>query len=299
MGQDVPVGASWTPQSLADVLPDGVVLADADGRVELVSATAARMLAIDGDAALGRPLGDVLALTDTEGRDWCRENQPYDGLRIRTGVPEQSWLLPGRHRGAHERAHHPRRPRRSGRPGRGGAARRTWSRATRPRALRPRRHRRPRAALAADRRQGLRAGDAQPLGPAHRRAEEADAHHRPRRLRPAQPADRRAARRRPHRHRPALAPPTAQRRGGAGGARRRLGRGRHRPSARVRRGAGPAADRGRSRQVHPGRHQPGRERGPARLRGGPHPPARRWPRTSSTPAYGSSSRTRASASPWT
>lgn len=95
MGQDVPVGASWTPQSLADVLPDGVVLADADGRVELVSTTAARMLAVEGDAAVGLPLGEVLALTDTEGRDWCRENRPYDGLRTRTGVPEQSWLLPG------------------------------------------------------------------------------------------------------------------------------------------------------------------------------------------------------------
>ena len=73
----------------------------------------------------------------------------------------------------------------------------------RPRALRPGRDRRPRAALAADRRQGLRAGAAEPLGQAQRRAEEADAHHRQRRLRPAEPADRRAARRRPHRHRPA------------------------------------------------------------------------------------------------
>ena len=81
-----------------------------------------------------------------------------------------------------------------------------------PRALRPGRHRRPRAALAADRRQGVRPGPAQPLGPAQRRAEEADAHHGRRRLRPAQPADRRAARRGPDRHRPAPAAPAPLRR---------------------------------------------------------------------------------------
>ena len=93
-----------------------------------------------------------------------------------------------------------------------GAPQRPRPRPARPRALRPRRHRRPRAPLAAHRRQGLRAGDAQPVGQAQRRAEEADAHHGPRRLRPAEPADRRAARRRPHRHRTALAPPAPLRR---------------------------------------------------------------------------------------
>lgn len=94
MGQDGSVGKTWTSQSLADVLPDGVVVADADGKVELVSATAARMLATTSSTAVGQVLGEVLALTDTEGRDWCAENRPYDGLTIRTGIPEQSWLLP-------------------------------------------------------------------------------------------------------------------------------------------------------------------------------------------------------------
>ncbi len=94
MGQDVTVGEPFTPQSLANVLPDGVVVAGADGLVELVSARAARMLGIDAGSAVGQPLGDVLTLTDNAGRDWCRENVPYEGLAIRTGVPEQSWLLP-------------------------------------------------------------------------------------------------------------------------------------------------------------------------------------------------------------
>lgn len=77
-------------QQLADALPDGVVVADGTGTVTLVSAPAARMLGIEG--GVGQPLGDVLLLQDTEGRDWCAFNQPYDGLASRTGVPEQSWL---------------------------------------------------------------------------------------------------------------------------------------------------------------------------------------------------------------
>ncbi len=81
------------PERLLDALPDGAVVADAEGRVVAVNAVAAAMLALDGDWA-GRPLGDVVRLLDTEGRDWCACAAPYDGLRSRTGIPEQSWLLP-------------------------------------------------------------------------------------------------------------------------------------------------------------------------------------------------------------
>ena len=80
-------------QGLADLLPDGVVVAGADGSVELVSAAAARMLDLTGDP-VGRSLADVLALQDTEGHAWCSSNRPYDGLPTRSAVPEQSWLLP-------------------------------------------------------------------------------------------------------------------------------------------------------------------------------------------------------------
>ncbi len=86
-----PVAAA---QSLADVLPDGVVIADADERVTLVSALAAQMLGADPAACLGRPVGEVLTLKDQDGRDWCSVNTPYVGLSTRTGIPEQSWLQP-------------------------------------------------------------------------------------------------------------------------------------------------------------------------------------------------------------
>ena len=151
--------------------------------------------------------------------------------------------------GLRGRGDHPLRPR----PGAAG-----------PGALRPGRHGRSRAALAADRRQGVRPGPAQPLGPAQRRAEEADARHRLRRLRPAEPADRRAPRRGPHRHRPAPAAPAALRRRPAHPPDRRLGLGRDGPPDHARRRRRPARDPRRPGQVHPGGHQPGRERRPAR-----------------------------------
>mgnify|MGYP000504134410 CR=1 FL=1 len=81
-------------QQVVDALPDGVVLAGPDQRVEMVSAVAARMLGIDATATVGQPLADVLLLRDTEGCRWFDAHRPYDGLATRTGVPEQSWTLP-------------------------------------------------------------------------------------------------------------------------------------------------------------------------------------------------------------
>ncbi|WP_435741276.1 sensor histidine kinase [Nocardioides sp. SYSU DS0663] len=80
-------------QELADSLPDGVVVADAAQDVVLVSRPAAVMLGIDQSAAIGRPLAEVLALRDHDGRPWAHCNRPYEGLSTRTAVPEQSWLL--------------------------------------------------------------------------------------------------------------------------------------------------------------------------------------------------------------
>jgi len=77
-----------------DLLPDGAVIADAEGRVLLINRSAAAMLGVAPSAAPGQPLGDVVALTDHAGARWIDVVQPYCGLAIRTGVPEQSWLLP-------------------------------------------------------------------------------------------------------------------------------------------------------------------------------------------------------------
>ena len=75
-----------------DALADGAVLAGPDGRVTAVNAAAARLLG--SEDGVGRPLSEVLALRDQDGRDWCSTNRPYAGLATRTAIPEQSWLLP-------------------------------------------------------------------------------------------------------------------------------------------------------------------------------------------------------------
>jgi signal transduction histidine kinase len=75
-----------------DALADGAVIAGPDGRVTAVNAAAARLLGVE--SPVGRPLEDVLALQDRDGRTWCASNCPYEGLPTRTAVPEQSWLLP-------------------------------------------------------------------------------------------------------------------------------------------------------------------------------------------------------------
>src|SRR6478735_2815127 len=76
-----------------DLLADGVVLADAAGVVTALNAVAATWLGVDPARAVGRPLTEVLALQDHDGRDWCSYNCPYDGLPTRSAVPEQPWLL--------------------------------------------------------------------------------------------------------------------------------------------------------------------------------------------------------------
>ena len=88
------MSAPTSAQALADLLPDAVLVADGAGVLTLVSAPAATMLGTDPASLCGRPLVDVLALRDRDGNRWFEQNRPFDGLRTRTGVPEQSWLLP-------------------------------------------------------------------------------------------------------------------------------------------------------------------------------------------------------------
>jgi signal transduction histidine kinase len=77
-----------------DSLPDGVLIADADGVVRLVNDRAAALLGVRAEAAEGAPLDEVLAVTNQDGVGWVACTRPYDGLVTRTGVPEQSWVLP-------------------------------------------------------------------------------------------------------------------------------------------------------------------------------------------------------------
>jgi len=82
----------WGDGALLDTLPDGVLVADADGVVRHANDIAERLLG--SGELVGRTLAEVVALQDLEGRDWYTVTAPYDGLNIRRMQAEQAWRLP-------------------------------------------------------------------------------------------------------------------------------------------------------------------------------------------------------------
>lgn len=90
----VPTPPPYDASGVLDLLPDGVVVADASGAVVLLNEPAAELLETTAKQARGRPLGDVVSLQDRGGRDWFEVNEPYAGLETRSGLTEQSWFRP-------------------------------------------------------------------------------------------------------------------------------------------------------------------------------------------------------------
>jgi signal transduction histidine kinase len=89
-------GQSDTLASLviADDLPDGLVIADQDGWVQVFNAAATRLTGTPAADALGRDVHDVLPLRDAEGRSCWACTDPYHGLSTRSRHPETSLYLP-------------------------------------------------------------------------------------------------------------------------------------------------------------------------------------------------------------
>lgn len=77
-----------------DDLPDGVVVVEASGRVQVLNRAAERILRTTSDASVGRPYGEVLGLVDEQGRDWWACSDPFHGLDTRSRQPERRLLLP-------------------------------------------------------------------------------------------------------------------------------------------------------------------------------------------------------------
>jgi signal transduction histidine kinase len=75
-----------------DLLPDGVLVADAHGVVVRANDMAHSLLG--AETLVGRPLREVVELQDNDGRDWFTVTAPYTGLRIRRLQAEQAWRLP-------------------------------------------------------------------------------------------------------------------------------------------------------------------------------------------------------------
>ncbi|MBT2466836.1 PAS domain-containing sensor histidine kinase [Streptomyces sp. ISL-66] len=78
-----------------DDLPDGLVIADATGRVVCFNSAAARITALAAGEAIGVDIERALPLEDLEGRRWWAMTDPYGGLATRRGQPERNLLLPG------------------------------------------------------------------------------------------------------------------------------------------------------------------------------------------------------------
>ncbi|MQA01562.1 MAG: PAS domain-containing protein [Streptosporangiales bacterium] len=74
-------------QVAADLLPDGLVVADARGRVTVFNTAAAALTGVDRSAALGKQYDGLLPLRDDDGHDWWKCTDPYGGLPSRTRQP--------------------------------------------------------------------------------------------------------------------------------------------------------------------------------------------------------------------
>jgi len=92
-GSSVATDGPPDPASL-DLLPDGVLVAGPDGRVEVLNSAGARMLGLGAAEVVGKDWREVLPLADPQGRDWWACTKPYDGLHTRTGQPERELTLP-------------------------------------------------------------------------------------------------------------------------------------------------------------------------------------------------------------
>jgi PAS domain S-box-containing protein len=76
-----------------DELPDGVLVADSEGRVALLNPAGERILGRSADETIGRDYREVLPLVDAQGRDWWACTKPYDGLASRVRQPERLLTL--------------------------------------------------------------------------------------------------------------------------------------------------------------------------------------------------------------
>jgi signal transduction histidine kinase len=78
----------------AQMLPDGLVAADAEGIVTSVNRRAEQILARPATKLLGHDIREVLPLETRNGESWWTLTDPWGGLRIRTGHREKLLQLP-------------------------------------------------------------------------------------------------------------------------------------------------------------------------------------------------------------
>ncbi|GMA40005.1 sensor histidine kinase [Mobilicoccus caccae] len=89
-------GAGCDAEAVLSCLPDGVVVADEHGLVQLVNPRAAKLLGRRPEDVVGERVVEALPLLDAAGHSWWTCCDPWDGLATRTGHRERLLLLPGR-----------------------------------------------------------------------------------------------------------------------------------------------------------------------------------------------------------
>ncbi|MGH3423348.1 MAG: ATP-binding protein [Nocardioidaceae bacterium] len=77
-----------------DFIPDGVMIANAQGLVERANRAALRMLGATREQLVGQHIRDALPVDDRQGNHWFDCLDPYGGYPARTGLTEQSWFTP-------------------------------------------------------------------------------------------------------------------------------------------------------------------------------------------------------------
>jgi len=88
-GADFRVGIPADVTTLSEVLPDGLVVADGEGRLVFANSRAGRVLGIDLPSRMGLPLQQAVALRDSDGRAWWDVADPWGTLHIVKGHREK------------------------------------------------------------------------------------------------------------------------------------------------------------------------------------------------------------------
>jgi signal transduction histidine kinase len=81
-------------RALIEELPEGVLVADADRRLVLANRRADKLTGLELTPMLRRDIREVLPFIGMDGRSYWVSNDPWGGLRTRSGSPEHRLMLP-------------------------------------------------------------------------------------------------------------------------------------------------------------------------------------------------------------
>ena len=83
--------------AMGELLPDGLVVVDADRRVRFANTEALRILACDRSDLVGRTVAEGLPLRDRDGRDWWAHTAAWNGVSSRSNHRERLLVAPKGH----------------------------------------------------------------------------------------------------------------------------------------------------------------------------------------------------------